>query len=132
MAACVAATLAGCANFDQLSQGWSLITGASPVQVTAKQAYLARDAFVVVQKSATVYLTKCHTDPGNIICTNKAKVEAVLVPAVRAGRSARDDLKKYMAAHPNGDVPQTLYDQITGATSAIKNVFIAYNVQVGG
>lgn len=96
--------------------------------ITPQTAYTARVAFNAIEQTATNYLVTCHANPGNPICANKAKVEAALVPAVRAGRVARNALTACMKAQQAGTGCQSAYQQFVGATSALQGIVAQYRV----
>ena len=82
--AVLALSLGGCANFQN---AWGIVSGAtvSPVAV-----YVARNSFDAAEVSATNYIVFCKVHPATYGCSKVAI--ARLIPAVRSGRVARNNL----------------------------------------
>lgn len=120
--AALAVGLAGCA---QITTAWNALTGAT---VSPQAVYIAANAFDAVELTATNYLRlpRCHTG-GPVICRSPSAT-AQIVPAVRSGRVARNNLEQFMKDHPGQLGPQGLYDALTGATATLKGIFAQYNI----
>lgn len=118
----VALTITGCANFQN---AYDLFTGAS---VSPASVYVARNAFDVAEATATNYLQlqKCVA-AGPAICRSPAATRQI-IPAVRAGRKARDDLKTFAAANPGVLGPTGLYNALVAATNTLQAIYLQYGV----
>lgn len=112
----------GCA---QLENAWNAATGAS---VSPQVVIVAANSFDALEATATNYITlPACTGSNGPVCADPAAV-AKIVPAVRAGRIARDNLEAFLAAHPDELGPSGLYDALTGAISTLQGAFAQFNV----
>ena len=118
----LAFALAGCA---QLTNAYNVLTGTS---VSPTAVYVAANAFDAVEATATNYLRlrRCSASSGPV-CRDP-KVSSQLIPAVRAGRIARNNLEAFMKAHPGQLGPTGLYDALTGATATIRSIETTYHI----
>src|SRR5665647_934483 len=100
----VVLSLAGCAK---LTADYNAITGAT---VSPTAVIVAANAFDAVEATATNYLTlkKCSATTGPV-CRNVAATK-VIIPAVRSGRTARNNLEAFMQANPGVLGPTGLYN----------------------
>lgn len=114
--------LTGCAGFQNF---YSTVAGTS---VSPVSVYVARNAFDAAEATATNYLMqpKCRTG-GPTICRSPAATKQI-VPAVRAGRRARDDLKTFAAANPGVLGPAGLYNALVAATNTLQSIYTQYGV----
>lgn len=127
---CGLAVLPGCTQFDTFRDNVRALTqAAGQANVSPKAIYIARNAFVAVENSATNYLLlpDCPAPNGSLACADPA-AEARLVPFIRSGREARDGLVAYMKAHPDGAGAGSLYDKLTSANTTLRNILIEYKV----
>jgi len=122
---CAAAALGGCA---QVQNAWSVITGAS---VPPSAVFVAGYSFDAIETTATNYLKlpKC-TGANGPACRNP-KATAALIPAISAGRVARNNLEQYLAGHPGQLGPSGLYDAVKAAGATIVGIFAQYNINIG-
>lgn len=120
LAACL--LLAGCAD---LQNAYDTLTG---VAVSPASVYVARNAFDVAEATATNYLRlpKCQVTT-SVICRSPIATKQI-VPAVLAGRKARNDLKLFAAANPGKLGPTGLYNALTAATSTLQSIYQLYNI----
>lgn len=103
------------------------VESAATGTVSPASIYLARNAFDAVEVSATNYLNlkKCPVqapfcrDPG---------ATAKLVPAIRAGRVARNNASQFLIDHPNQLGAQGLYDALLSSTETIKQILAQYKI----
>ena len=118
----IALALTGCA---QLTNAWNAVTGA---QVTIQTVSVAASSFDALEATATNYLRlpKCAGSNGPV-CADPA-VMAKLVPAVRAGRAARDNLESFFQAHPEQLGPSGLYDALVAAVSTLQSAEAQFNM----
>ena len=119
----LALTLPACA---QLQNAYTAVTGAS---VNPTAVIIAANAFDAVEATATNYLRlkKCTATSGPICRDPKAT--AVIIPAVRSGRTARNNLEAFMQANPGVLGPKGLYNALITATSTLQQVFATYNIK---
>lgn len=112
-------SLAGCANFQN---AWGVVTGAT---VSPAAVYVARNSFDAVEVSATNYITYCKVHPKTVGCSKTAI--AKLIPAVRSGRVARNNLTQFQKDHPGQLGPTGLYDALVSATNTVQAIQTQYN-----
>lgn len=122
IALCLVLALSGCADFRNAV---SVLEGTA---VSPAAVYIASNGFDAAEATATNYLTlpRCAvTSPA--LCRSPAATKQI-IPAVRAGRKARDDLKAFLAANPGQLGPTGLYNALTAATGTLHGVFQIYNI----
>lgn len=115
----LALALSGCARFQA---AWDIATSAS---VSPTMVYVASNTFDALEATATNYLRlpKCGTVP----CKDPSAV-AVIIPAIRSGRVARNNLRGFLKAHPGQLGPQGDYDALNAAIGTLQTIFAQYNV----
>ena len=118
----LAASLGGCAN---LTNAWQTLTGAT---VSPTAVYVAANSFDAVEVTATNYLRLCHSSMSNPGCSKSAI--AAVIPAVRSGRIARNNLEQFLRAHPNAVGASGLYDALVTSTNTLQSVIATYNIGV--
>lgn len=119
LACAIALTLGGCANFQN---AWNTLTGAA---VSPSAVYVAANAADTSEIIATAYLRVCHKAPSAYAACAKS-VESQVVSAVRAVRTARNDLRSFLVSHPDALGASGLYDALTQAQqtlSSIENIY---------
>lgn len=126
IAAALALTLAGCAG-TKVGDFIQTVEQAATGSVSPEAVYIAANAFDAAEVSATNYLNlkKC---PQNAPFCRDPKVTSQLVPAIRSGRVARNNLLQFLKDHPNSLGPSGLYDALTSATATIQSILKQYNV----
>jgi len=116
------APMGGCA---QLENSWNAVTGA---QVTIQTVSVAASSFDALEATATNYLRLPKCTGGNgPVCADPA-VTAKLVPAVRAGRIARDNLEAFFQAHPDQLGPSGLYDALAASVATLQSAEAQFNM----
>jgi len=126
----LAAGLAGCAQLQTLRDNIeALAQTTGSTDVSPKAAYVLRNAFVGVERTATNYLLlpDCPLASGSKACADPVAV-ARIVPFVRSGRAASLALKSYMIQHPDGTGGGSLYDELSKANSALNSILREYNL----
>lgn len=104
-------SLGACAT---LQSDWSIITGAS---ISPTQIVIAANAFDAAEATATQYLLYCKaTIPAPSICALKTR--QTVVSAVRAGRTARNQLEPYVVSGTAG--PAAIYNTLTATVSSLQ------------
>ena len=114
--------LGGCSTLQNIG---TIVTGAS---VTPSQVYIAANAFDAVEATATTYLNLPACGGTAKLCRTAAAVKAI-VPAVRSGRAARNQLEA--AVNANGGtapVPASLYSVLVGSTNTLQTIIAEYNI----
>lgn len=114
--------LGGCAN---LQNDWNLLTSA---QVTYTTVAVAANTFDALEATATAYLKlpKCSATSGSICRSPSAT--AKIVPAVRSGRVARNNLEQFFATNPGALGPAGLYNALQAAITTLQSVIAQYNI----
>lgn len=126
-AAILALTLAGCAGLQQkIEQLQQVSTITATVTVNPAIVRTANDTFRGLESSATVYIETCNANPLQTGCSDAA-IRAML-PAIRSGRTARDQLNAFYRAHPNGLGSQGAYDALKSAIATISNTLTQYGI----
>lgn len=119
----IVGSVSGCAK---LTADYNAITGSS---VSPTAVIVAANAFDAVEATATNYLRlkKCSATTGPV-CRNVVATKAI-IPAVRSGRTARNNLEAFMQANPGMLGPTGLYNALQTATSTLEQVFAQYNIK---
>lgn len=112
-------SVAGCANFQNT---WGIVSGAT---VSPTAVYVARNSFDAAEVSATNYIVFCKVHPATYGCSKTAI--AKLIPAVRSGRVARNNLTQFQKDNPGVLGPVGLYNALNSATNTIQAISLQYN-----
>jgi len=101
----------------------STLTGAS---ISPTAVIVAANAFDAAEATATVYITSCIPAAVPVWC--KPAAVKTMVPAIRAGRTARSNLEAFMAANSGklGDVG--LYNTLVAATTTLQQIEAQYSI----
>ena len=113
VAACLA--LGSCAN---LMNTWQAVSGA---KVPAKTILIAESSFNIAKSTATNYIAYCTPNPAPAGC-NDVAIKTQLIPAIKSGTTARDELQAFLRAHPNQVGDKGVYDALVAATTTIGSV----------
>lgn len=111
----LALALTGCANISKVYEA------VSTSNVPPKAIYVAINGFDVAKASATNYLHFCAPNPAPAGC-NDALIKSTLIPSMKKGTVARNDLKAFVRAHPGELGPVGTYRLLTASTEAISSV----------
>lgn len=118
--AAVALNLGGCAN---LTNAYNTLTS---VAVSDQQVYIARNAFDAIEATATNYIVFCKTHPATKGCSKSAIAQ--IIPAVRSGRVARNNLTQFQKDNPGALGPAGLYNALVTATNTLQAISNQYNI----
>lgn len=113
-------SLTGCAGVGNF---WTTATGAS---VPPTAIYIARNSFDAVEVTATNYITYCKVHPTTPGCS-KSAIQQV-IPAVRSGRVARNNLVQFEKQNPGVWGPSGLYNALITATNTLQQISAQYNM----
>lgn len=110
----------------QLTNAWDALTSA---QVTPTTVLVAANTFDALEATATHYLRlpRCSSISGPI-CRDPAATK-LIIPAIRSGRVARNNLEQFFYDHPGQLGPQGLYDALQAAIATLQGVFAQYRIQ---
>lgn len=124
-----AVTLGGCATqFGQRMEGaYSAITGAT---VSPQAVIVASNIFDGLERTATNYLRLTKCNGSTPVCRDPGATK-VIVPAVRSGRVARNNLQQFFKDHPGQLGPSGLYDALQASISTLQLAFTQYNIGAG-
>jgi len=115
-------SLGGCASNFQ--NAWNTLTGA---KLSPTAVYVAINTVDSAEIIATAYLRACHKSPSAYAACAKP-VESQVVSAVRSVRSARNDLRAFMVAHPDALGASGLFDALTQAQKTLSSIENNYNL----
>lgn len=118
----VALSLGGCAS---LQQKWDAVTGAT-VDPTA--VIVAANSFDALEATATSYLTFCKANRALPVCSSYVAARKKILPAVRSGRVARNNLETFLQQNPGQLGPSGLYNALTAAIGTLQGVVAQYNI----
>jgi hypothetical protein len=121
----LAPLIGGCA---QLKNVFDAATGAS---VSPAAVLVAGNSFDAVEKTTTNYIVFCTANRANPACANFVTIRGELVPAVRAGRAARNNLEAFMKANPGVLGPAGLYNALQASVQTLQDVMTQYHITGG-
>jgi uncharacterized protein YceK len=121
--------VAGVYAICALISGCATITAITTASVSPTQVIVAANAFDAIEATVTNYLT-LPPCPTATLCRSSSAV-AALVPAIRAGRAARNSLEGYMSANPGALVPVSGYNVLTTSITALRSAFTQYGITGG-
>lgn len=123
LVALIAVSLGGCAR---LQASWNALTTS---QVDATTVIVAANTFNALEATATNYLSlpRCTSTGKPVVCRSPAAT-AKIIPAVRAGRVARNNLEQFLADHPGQIGAKGLYDALVSANTTLQGIFAQYYV----
>lgn len=115
--------LSGCAG--GVRGTWDLLASS---QVSPTLVIVAGNSFDALEVTATNYLRlpRCNSFNGPVCRSPQVTVK--LIPAVRAGRVARNNLERFLREHPGQLADQGLYDALTATTQTLQDIIVQYNI----
>jgi hypothetical protein len=111
--------LGGCSTLSNLE---TIASGS----VSANQVYVAANAFDAIEATATNYLQLPPCPTAAPVCRTSSIV-AVIVPQVRNGRVARNQLEAYVNANPGQAVPVSNYNVLITTVNTLQGALAAYS-----
>lgn len=128
--ALVAFALGGCAQWQAIEQKVSTVASAiSDATVNPQAVLVASNIFDGLEVTATNYLRLAKCNGTTPVCRNAAATKAI-IPAVRSGRVARNNLQTFFKDHPGQLGPQGLYDALQKSIATLQEAYAKY--QIGG
>lgn len=115
-------SLAGCAS---LQNDYAIITGAT---VSPAAVIVAGNAFDAIEATATNYLTFCKANRTIAGCGSYIAARKAILPAVRSGRVARNNLENFLTANPGQLGPSGLYNALVTSINTLQAVAQTYNI----
>lgn len=121
----IAALALGLGACSTLQQDYAIITGAT---VSPAAVIVAGNAYDALEATATNYLTFCKANRAVVGCGNYVAARAQILPAVRAGRVARNNLESFLTANPGQLGPSGLYNALVTAINTLQGVAVQYGI----
>lgn len=120
----LALSLTGCSTWERFK---NVAEAVGEYRVTPEAVILVSNAFDAAEITATNYLnlkrcTKLNVTP---VCRNPTAT-ALIIPAIRSGRVARNNLQQFLKDHPNELAPATIYEKLTSIVDTLKNIYSQY------
>lgn len=120
--AVLAVGLAGCATFQK---DYAILTGAT---VSPAAVIVAGNSFDAIEATAGNYLAFCKINRALPVCASYVSARKVILPAVRSGRVARNNLENFLIANPGALGPSGLYNALVAAINTLQGVATQYNI----
>lgn len=118
-------SLVGCSTLERLKQ---TATAVGEFTVSPQAVVIASNTFDALEITATNYLKlKSCRKATSVVCRDPTAT-ALIIPAIRAGRVARNNLQQFLADHPNQLGPSGAFDALNASISTIQGVFTQYKV----
>lgn len=121
----IASLAIGLGACSTLKQDYAIITGAT---VSPAAVIVAGNAFDALEATATNYLTFCKANPTVAGCGNYVAARKQILPAVRSGRVARNNLENFLTANPGQLGPSGLYNALVAAINTLQGVATTYSI----
>lgn len=118
----LAIPLASCAS---LTKTYDIITGAT---VSPAAVIVIGNAFDALEVTATNYLVFCRSNRTSPACSGYVAARKQILPAVRSGRVARNNLEAFMAANPGALGPSGLYNAVVASVNTLQTVVQTYAI----
>jgi hypothetical protein len=126
----LAFALAGCAQMQAIEQKVSTVVSAVTGATVNPQAVLvASNIFDGLEVTATNYLRLPKCNGSTPVCRDPAATKAI-IPAIRSGRVARNNLQQFFRDHPGQLGPSGLYDALQSSIGTLQSIYAQY--QIGG
>jgi hypothetical protein len=120
--------LGGCASMqsfeNKVSTVYSAVTGAT---VSPQAVLVASNLFDGLERTATNYLRLPKCNGSTPVCRDKSATKAIL-PAIRSGRVARNNLQQFFKDHPNQLGPSGLYDALQSSINTVQSIYAQYQI----
>jgi len=118
-------SLGACATFERIK---SAAEAVGEFTVSPTSVVIASNTFDALEVTATNYLKlKACRKATTVICRDPTAT-ALIIPAVRSGRVARNNLQQFLADHPNQLGPSGAFDALNASISTIQGVFAQYKI----
>lgn len=117
-------SLASCSTFERFK---AVAETVGEFRITPEAVILASNAFDAAEITATNYLNlkRCTKVNVTFVCRNPTATQ-MIIPAIRSGRVARDNLQQFLKDHPNELAPATIYEKLTSVTDTLKSIYSQY------
>lgn len=126
----LALALGGCAQWQAIEQKVSTVASAiSGATVNPQAVLVASNIFDGLEVTATNYLRLAKCNGSTPVCRDPTATKAI-IPAVRSGRDARNNLQQFFKDHPGQLGSQGLYDALQASIATLQAAYAKY--QIGG
>jgi hypothetical protein len=109
--------------------GCTALTNIAGTTVSPQTAIVAANSFDALEAVATGYLQlpKCVAT-GPVVCRSTAAVAAI-IPAVRSGRVARNQIEALLSANSGAAIPVANYNTLQAVITSLQGIYAQYNVK---
>lgn len=113
------AGLAGCAKIEA-----ALTTTVSP-----QAALVAANSFDAMEAVATGYLQLPTCGKTAVVTCKTTAAVNTIVPAVRSGRAARDQIEALLKASSGAAIPLANYNTLQAVITSLQGIYAQYNIK---
>lgn len=118
-------SLGACATLERLKQTAEAV---GEFTVSPEAVIIASNTFDALEVTATNYLKlKSCRKVTSLVCRNPTAT-ALIIPAVRSGRVARNNLQQFLVDHPNQLGPSGAFDALNASIATVKGILTQYKV----
>lgn len=114
--------LTSCSN---VRNAWEAATTST---VSPTVVIVAANSFDALEVTATNYLKLPKCTSATNVCRSP-EATAKIIPAIRAGRVARNNLEQFMRDHPGQLGSQGSYDALKAAINTLNDIFATYSIK---
>lgn len=117
-------SLAGCSTWERFK---TVSEAVGEFRISPAAVIIASNTFDAAEATATNYLRlpRCKLVNPAPVCRNPTAT-ALIIPAIRSGRVARDNLQQFLKDHPNELAPATAYEKLTSIVDTLKSIYSQY------
>lgn len=115
--------LCGC---NTLTNAYNSLTGTS---VSPQAAVVAANSFDALETAATAYLSLPACTTTQLAACRNATATKAIVPAVRSGRTARNQIEALLQANNGAAIPAASMATLQAAIATLQSVYTQYNIQ---
>lgn len=121
--AALALALSGCSALSNVGAAYNTLTQST---VSIEAVTIADNTFDALEVTAKNYLLlpKCTASNGPV-CRDPVATKAI-IPVVRSGRVARNNMKQFLRDNPGALGPSGLYNALITATTTLQAVLAQY------
>jgi hypothetical protein len=99
------------------------------VSASPQSALVAANSFDALETMATGYLSLPACASGGSAACRNATAAAKIAPAVRSGRTARNQVEAMLQANNGGKIPVATIQTLQAAIATLQAVYAQYNIQ---
>lgn len=118
-------SLGACASLERLKQTAEAV---GEFTVSPEAIVIASNAFDALEITATNYLKlKSCRKITSIVCRDPIAT-SLIIPSIRSGRVARNNLQQFLVDHPNQLGPSGAFDALNVSIATIKGILTQYRI----